>query len=66
MVTAERQTLMPIEVAQILGITLNAVYAGIKRGEIPALHIGDRYYIPKAKLDAMLGADCKPSGAQSG
>jgi excisionase family DNA binding protein len=42
------------EVATKLRITPDGVVKQIKRGEIPAVHIGRRWLIPKEALDAML------------
>ncbi|MDO8621542.1 MAG: helix-turn-helix domain-containing protein [Candidatus Levybacteria bacterium] len=42
------------EVAQILGLSRNAVYLAISRGEIPSIRVGKRVLIPKARLQEML------------
>ena len=45
----------PLELRKILRLSKNAIYEGIKRGEIPSIKIGDRYLIPRRKLDEMKG-----------
>ena len=50
----ERQTLTADEVAEILGVAVPTVYAAVKRGELPAVRIGDRVLIPKNALQRML------------
>lgn len=37
-------------VAQLLGISKTAVYEAVRRGELPALHIGRRVLFPKEVL----------------
>lgn len=41
--------------ARLLGLSRNAVYAGIMRGEIPSLKVGKRIVVPVPLLRAMLG-----------
>lgn len=52
-----RATCSVKEAAQILGIHSWSAYEAIKRGEIPALHIGKRILVPVPRLRALLGAD---------
>lgn len=54
---AGRSTCSVKEAAQILGIHSWSAYEAVKRGEIPALHIGKRILVPVAPLRALLGAD---------
>jgi excisionase family DNA binding protein len=42
------------EAAVKLRMTPDGVLKRIKRGELPAVHVGRRWLIPKATLDAML------------
>ena len=46
-------TLSVAEFAKALGVAEPTVYTAVKRGEIPAVRIGDRVLIPKAVLDHM-------------
>jgi excisionase family DNA binding protein len=48
------------EAAAVLDVGKRAVYAGIRRGQIPAIRMGRRFLIPQSSLDSML------SGAGSG
>lgn len=52
-----RATCSVKEAAQILGIHSWSAYEAVKRGEIPALHIGKRILVPVPRLRALLGAD---------
>jgi excisionase family DNA binding protein len=57
---AEESAVYSVEQAsKRLGLSRGATYEGIKRGEIPALRIGRRIVIPKARFDHWLanGAD---------
>jgi excisionase family DNA binding protein len=42
------------EAAQLLGLSLTGCYNCIAAGEIPAVRIGKRVVIPKARLEALL------------
>jgi len=50
----QRQTLTAKETAEILGVATPTVYAAVKRGELPAIKIGDRVLIPRAAVQHML------------
>lgn len=50
----KRQTLNVDEAARILGVAAPTIYAAVKRGEIPAVRIGDRVLIPKTAIQHML------------
>jgi excisionase family DNA binding protein len=50
------------EVAVKLRITPDGVIKRIKRGELPAVHVGKRWLIPKDTLDAMLQLPQAPQG----
>ena len=41
--------------AEILGLSRNAAYEGIKQGDIPSLKIGRWIIVPVARLRIMLG-----------
>jgi excisionase family DNA binding protein len=50
----DRRTYTVDEAAQQLGISRNACYDAIRRGDIPNLRIGHRIVVPKAAFDRML------------
>lgn len=52
-----RATCSVKEAAEILGIHSWSAYEAVKRGEIPALHIGKRILVPVPRLRALLGAE---------
>ncbi len=54
MVGDTRKTMTVDETAIELGISRNAAYEAVKRGEIPSIRIGRRLLIPKAAFDRML------------
>jgi excisionase family DNA binding protein len=47
--------LTPKETAKELRMGINQVYAGIKRGEIPSVTIGNKILVPTKMLDRMFG-----------
>lgn len=49
-----RVTLTPNEVADVTGFGRNHVYRMLRSGELPALRIGNRFYIVKATLTRWL------------
>ncbi|RIH90871.1 DNA binding domain, excisionase family [Calidithermus terrae] len=51
------------EVAALLGIHRNTVRKLIQRGDIPAMRLGHRILVPRAKLEALLDAKQNPAGA---
>jgi excisionase family DNA binding protein len=51
----ERRTVSVPESAQMLGISPNAAYEAIRRGELPHLRIGRRVVVPLAALAKLLG-----------
>jgi len=55
----ERRTLSIEEAAAVLGIGRSLAYDAAKRGEIPAIKIGRRLVVPRARLDAMLAAEAE-------
>jgi excisionase family DNA binding protein len=52
------------EAAEKLRMTPDGVLKRIKRGQLPGMHIGHRWLIPKATLDAMLQQVSAPQGTQ--
>jgi excisionase family DNA binding protein len=42
------------QVSELLGLGLNQVYEGIKRGEIPSCRVGRRILVPRKRLLDML------------
>jgi len=42
------------EVAAMLGLSRNACYQAVQRGELPAIRIGKRLLVPKASLFKLL------------
>lgn len=42
------------DTAKYLGLGRNQIYDAVKRGEIPALRIGNRILVPTERLRAML------------
>ncbi len=62
------QTVSVGEAAQLLGLAKPTIYAAVKRGELPAVRIGDRVLIPKTALRRMLGRLDEPAvdGQQTG
>jgi len=52
--SSQRQMLRVSEAAEALGLTRVAVWAAIRRGEIPARRIGRSYLIPRSALERLL------------
>jgi excisionase family DNA binding protein len=50
------------EVAALLGLHRNTVRRLIRQGDIPAMRLGHRVLVPRAKLEALL-AEKNPAGA---
>jgi excisionase family DNA binding protein len=50
----EKRTLTVVEAAEVLGLSRNAAYEAIRRGELPALRFGRRVVVPRAAIDKML------------
>jgi excisionase family DNA binding protein len=42
-------------VSELLGLSLNATYAMLQRGDIPSLKAGAKWLIPRVALHRMLG-----------
>ncbi len=48
----DRRAYTPEEVARMLGLHLNSVYAMLKAGDIPAVRVGRKWLISKRRFDA--------------
>ena len=57
MSSADRLVLTPEEVARMLGLHANSVYAMLKRGELPSVRAGRKWLIPKRRLQIWLGGE---------
>ena len=51
---SECRTYSVREAARVLGLSRNATYGAIYRGEIPALRFGQRIVVPKDALQKLL------------
>lgn len=51
-------TLTAPEVAELLGLDVKTVYAGAKRGEIPARRVGRRYVFSRQAIEDWLSRPC--------
>ena len=49
-----RKTLTVHETASALGISRNAAYEGVRRGEIPSIRVGRRLLVPRIALERLL------------
>lgn len=43
------------QMAEMLDLSTNTVRSLCRNGQIPAVHIGRRWYVPRAKLDELTG-----------
>ncbi len=59
----ERQVLTVVEVAQVLGLSRNATYEAIRRGDIPSIRVGRRVVIPIVSLKKMLDVSASEAEA---
>jgi excisionase family DNA binding protein len=50
----ERETVSVPQAARILGIGRNSAFDAVRRGDLPALRIGRRLVVPRARLERML------------
>lgn len=64
--TDQRLTLTVEEAARLLGCGRATAYLGIKSGEIPALRVGRRILVPRARLLALLGELPAGNAAEGG
>lgn len=65
----DRLTYSITEVAEMLGISRSTAYECVRRGDIPALVLGRRVVVARAKLEELLGlpaASGHSSGDESG
>ena len=60
----QRLTLTVEEAAATLGISRASAYEAVRRGQIPAIRIGNRILVPRSQLKKMLGSD-EPPGEES-
>lgn len=56
---ANPDTLTVPEAAERLGISRNAGYEAVKRGELPSIKIGKLILIPRAAFERMLAGEPK-------
>ncbi len=63
MLSESRKTLTVDETASALGISRNAAYEGVRRGEIPSIRVGRRLLVPRAALERMLEQADEPKDA---
>jgi excisionase family DNA binding protein len=49
-------TYSPDELARVLGVARNTVYANLRAGKIPHVKMGRRFVIPRAAVDAWFAA----------
>ena len=64
MVDDKRKTMKVEEAAAQLGISRNAAYEAVRRGEIPAVKIGKRILVPKVAIDRMIQEALRVEGAR--
>lgn len=50
----ERQTYTIQEAAQLLGVSARHLYTLANAGQIPVLRLGNRFVIPRGRLEEML------------
>ena len=50
----QRLTITVREAAELLGLSRNAAYEAVRRGDIPAIRIGGRILVPKHALENFL------------
>ena len=62
--TEEFLTWTPAEVCRLLRLGRNAVYGGIRSGQIPSVKVGRRLLVPREALNSILAnsAQRKPAG----
>jgi len=53
----QRLTLTVEEAAATLGVSRASAYEAVRRGQIPAIRIGNRILVPRSKLQDMLNAE---------
>jgi excisionase family DNA binding protein len=58
----ERETLTIAETAVVLGLSRNATYAAVERGDLPTVRIGGRILVSRARLRELLDGRPASSG----
>jgi excisionase family DNA binding protein len=53
---SERLVLTVEETAELLRLSRGATYEGVRSGDIPAVRVGRRWLVPRARLLELLGA----------
>ena len=61
----KRRTMTVDEAAQALGVSRNAAYSAIRRGEIPAIRIGDRRLVPIIAIERLLAGEPAPASEEA-
>lgn len=51
---SERLVLSVEEAAELLGLSRGAAYSGVRSGDIPAVRVGRRWLVPRARLLELL------------
>lgn len=60
-------TISVAQAGEILGVSRRTAYRAVEAGQLPAVKIGGRWFIPSAKLLRLLGIDPEPvAEAQAG
>ncbi len=59
----QRRTITVTETARLLGISRTCAYESVRRGELPAIHLGKRIVIGRAAIEAMLNGEAPPNGS---
>ncbi len=62
--TVMKLTMTVPQAAKRLGIGRNAAYQAVRRGEIPAIRIGNRLLVPKRAFDDLLSGKAVPHGTK--
>lgn len=55
--TSERKTITVEQAGKALGISRNAAYEAVRRGEIPAIRIGRLLLVPKAAFERLVNGE---------
>lgn len=51
-----RPTCSGPQAARLLGLSMTTIYAGLRRGDIPATRVGGRYLIPTSWVSSVIRA----------
>ncbi len=60
-----RRSITIVEAGEILGLTRSAAYRAAKAGDIKTLRIGERYRVPVAWIENLLGETLDLDGSDS-